>query len=311
MLAPGAGTAASSLSRPDIYQQQCWPAKPARYLGEVQYQCHATPACSSLDDAQGRSQHCAAGPVDHRVRVQPGPHSHLAAGSLACLPQKRLRLSPEGVSASCIASRQDDADGVAAIDSSDLAPATSGQHLGSEYGSMPSGLQSEPSDAPLWCNPVCTVGFLHPQTSPDRGHGHAMVMTGSAILDDTSDCLGCPTQLAASKLMNSRTASLNSNRGSTAPEAASMSAGRPHSESGVHMSHGQPTVRLNYAQHELQMAGLLQDLAVPISGDTSCPLTQRLLTLKSINRMRGIAAQSPKFQALYRRNIQVTHCPCC
>ena len=67
--------------------------------------------------------------------------------------------------------------------------------------------------------------------------------------------------------------------------------------------------QLMMGQHESQLLQLLTSLAQPASGSHKDLPQDRLPVLQEINRLRGVAARSPKYRALHSRNLQVNHFP--
>ena len=96
--------------------------------------------------------------------------------------------------------------------------------------------------------------------------------------------------------------------GSTAQAAARATAEqtRALAELNRHKHCSRSVSRPVIVQQESELVRLLHSLAQPATSRCVDPLTDRLPSLREINRLRGVAARTAKYKALYHRNLWVS-----
>lgn len=207
----------------------------------------------------------------------------VTASSFGCPPGKRVRHSDESLGAASTTCMQPYP--TAAISNYDYSWTSSGQHVCCNPAGMITG-QTAPA------NHIVTSGFL---ASDGIGQSAASIYGGQ--LDRQRQDISCP-------LFSDRMGSSDFSR-ANAPACAITAAASAWDEHRLPKRQDGEHIRLMVPESERHLASLFEGLAQPVSSNTCCLLAERLPALKSINSLQGIAARSPKYQALYSRNIQV------
>ena len=271
----------SSLKFPWERTRQGPDANTAKLPTGMQQEFHAESAISSFRYAPASEELMPAGDsAAHRKPLQPA--SEHPASEYAWPAQKRRRQSFRDTSVVCAVCLQ--ASSTPAISSLDHAQASSQQRLADgETGQTSNQTVNNSTAHPDPSMPAALTN----QSPSEEEHEHGE----ASIQEDLSSCqpdgkAGIP-QLCM---------------------AHAIAAAADHQPQGVEAkltSRDGTPIRLMITEREQHMGGFLQAMGQPIPDTCDCFMTERLPILRNINRLRGVAAQSAKFKAMYRCNIEV------